>query len=75
MCVVGGCPWHIATESDKDFTQVMEMDGNISELLRKYNRTEYVTTDLVQLFQCFFQYEEKRWNLSKISKNMKWLRE
>eukprot|EP00483_Globobulimina_turgida_P000024 UN00024 len=73
MMVIGGSPWSASSEFDGDFMQTMEADGDISGLLWKYNRCEYVDKDLIDLFQCFFKYEDKRWDLAKIRQNMKWL--
>ena len=70
MMIFGGNPWSEAHSSDITFKQIM--NGNIIKLINDWNKTEYITKELKELFELIFQYESNRANLNDI-KNHSWL--
>ena len=72
MLIIGSSPWLISSCNDKDFIQIMMKNGDITSLLKKWNRINYVDHDIIDLLKLIFKYEEIRCNLSTI-KNHKWL--
>ena len=62
----------ISSSSDNDFVNVMLNNGDITQLLTKWNRMEYVDNQIIDLLKQIFKYEELRCDLSTI-KNHKWL--
>jgi len=72
MLITGNAPFRSSSENDPYFKLTMADNGNITTLMKKWNKMEYLNDDLVQLLQSIFQYEEKRATLKDI-KESKWL--
>lgn len=64
MLIVGSGPFVHASKSDKRFIRIM--NGNITDLLREWNKIEYVNNDLIELFSLIFREENERCNLNDI---------
>ena len=56
--IVGGNPFHTASKNDKMFTSII--NGQLSEVLKMWKKDIYVNQDIMQLFNGFFQFEDKR---------------
>eukprot|EP01084_Bolivina_argentea_P315944 547536_1 len=72
MMAIGCAPWIKAHKSEQLF--VLIMNGHIKDVLKSWNKLEYVNKDLINLFELFFQYENKRVSLENIKKHS-WLKD
>ena len=70
MMLIGGNMVNKASNDDKSFVQIM--DGEIEQLLMKWNRLHYVNKQIINLFNLIFKYQDKRCNLQQIQQHI-WL--
>ena len=70
MMLIGGNMVNKASFNDKSFIQII--NGDIDKLLTKWNRIKYVNTQIIDLFNKIFQFQDKRINLQQI-KQHQWL--
>jgi len=69
--VTGGSPYSKPTKSDSAFAAII--DGKVIDLLRFWQKTDYVKDEILQIFNLIFQNEEKRANVKQI-RGCPWLR-
>eukprot|EP01084_Bolivina_argentea_P073937 134133_1 len=70
MLITGNVPWNTASTDDHRFVEIL--NGNLMQLLRRWNKEDYVNDDLLELFNAFFQYESNRISIQQI-KQCSWL--
>merc|ERR1712154_163593 len=58
MLVTGGIPYSKPCASDTSFAAIM--DGRITDLLQFWQKMDYVNDQILEVFGCIFQFEEKR---------------
>ena len=71
MIIFCCAPWKTASDSDEAFKKIM--NGNLLDVLRAWDKLNYVTIEIMDLFDKFFQFEGKRINLKEIKRHP-WIR-
>jgi len=64
MLILGGAPYLKPSKSDKSFAAIM--NGKMGDLIKFWEKMNYVNDDILELFDLMFQFEPKRANLSMI---------
>ena len=67
MLIIGSAPWDIASKSDPRF--VLVMNGKLKNMLKHWNRSHYVTKQILNLLELFFKYESDRISLKDIKRH------
>jgi len=70
MMLIGGSPWERADINDKHFRLIM--DGKMMKIIEKWGRAKYLNTEIVDLLDKIFKYEDKRITISEL-KQHPWL--
>lgn len=70
MMLTGGSPFPKADLSDKSFQFIMR--GQMSVILKVWNRTHYVTPQMMEVLHSIFKYEPERITMAKLKQHA-WL--
>lgn len=72
MLITGNAPFRMSSIQDQYFNMIINENGDITKLMKKWNKMDYINDDLVNLFKSLFQFESDRMNIDQIKK-CKWL--
>eukprot|EP00484_Ammonia_sp_Unknown_P024110 CAMPEP_0197040940 /NCGR_PEP_ID=MMETSP1384-20130603/17559_1 /TAXON_ID=29189 /ORGANISM="Ammonia sp." /LENGTH=317 /DNA_ID=CAMNT_0042471783 /DNA_START=137 /DNA_END=1090 /DNA_ORIENTATION=- len=67
MMLCGGMPFQRAQKDDKDFQQMI--GGRLKQRLTEWQRTDYVSQELIDLLQAFMKYEGERITLAQLRRH------
>ena len=72
MLITGLAPFRMSSIQDQYFNMIINENGDITKLMTKWNKLEYINDDLIELFKSLFQFESDRIDIDGIKK-CKWL--